>query len=198
VVNVRSPGGRLPRVVALTGRSAAAPIVALCVLVVIAEAASYRGRTSREPVYSVSQVLVGRAHGPAAWAGRTVLVRGRLVGICDYSYAAGASPPAFCPRMLAPDRQEGTQVTVHPSSYSPHMAYVSVLGAVLSLDGGPIPAPNPLIAALVQIPALDNRLPWSDDRFVQPGIYRVKISDNRGSHCVRAAVCFDAQLLSRQ
>ncbi len=180
-------------------RVATAPIVALCLLVAIAGAAVVgRRRDSRERVYTVPQVLVGRVQRPAAWAGRTVLVRGRLVGICDYSYVGRAPSPALCPRILVPDRREETQVTVRPSSYGPRMAYVSVLGVVLSLDGGPIPAPNSIIAALAHIPALDNRLPWSDDRFVQLGIYQVRINDNRGLRCVRAAVCFDAQLLSRQ
>lgn len=183
-------GGRTPGVVAYVAIAAIAVIVAM--------ASAGRGHAPQEPVYSVAQILVGRARGRAAWTGRTVLVRGRLVGICDYSYATYAArtpSSALCPRMLAPDMQAGAQVTVRPSSYGPHMAYISVLGAVLSLDGGPMPAPNPLIAALAHIPVLSSRVAWSSDQFVQQGIYRVRIGDNQGSRCVRAAVCFDAQLL---
>ena len=39
--------------------------------------------SSQNPVYAVAAAEAGLAHDPAAWVGRTVLLRGRLLG-CPY------------------------------------------------------------------------------------------------------------------
>ncbi len=114
------------------------------------------------PVYTVAQVRAGLARQPAAWAGRTLLVRGVAV---ESFWLTGATTsmghfcylPSFTCPLVAPN---GTTVylaivddSVRPNPRRPFFMVQAANTTTLFLAVQPI-TPNPLIAFARRLPPL--------------------------------------------
>ncbi len=165
-------------------------LLALVVVLVAGLVAAVIGRRAPEQAYTVAQVRAGLARQPAAWAGRTLLVRGVATEsfwatgpttgggyFCDPGSIGG--PPQSCP-LAAP---HGATVYLTLVDDSDQQANTPTL--VLAVQ--PV-APNPLIALVRQLPPLARFLPMQGQGQGQaPGgvshLYRIRLRSTGSAPC---------------
>ncbi len=169
------------------------------------------------PVYTVAQVRAGLARQPAAWAGRTLLVRGSAtqtlwaIGsttrrayefhLCDARFFGGH--PQFC--QLARPNEAIVYLTLIDDSVQlnpryPHFILQQAKMMALNLAVQPV-APNPLVALARRLPPLARFLPMQGQ---VPGgmshLYRIRLQSAGSARCAQpssfdctAGVLVDAQ-----
>ncbi len=169
------------------------------------------GQRALGQTYTVAQVRAGLAQQPAAWAGRTVLVRGTAA---VSSWAMGSRTATIqvsgiqicglqsCP-LAAPNG--GTvyltliDSSVPPNPRRPVSMFVQANTPTLVLVVQPV-APNPLIALASRLPALTRFLPTPGQ---VPGgvahLYRVRLRPTSSAPCANLSfTCADGVLVDAQ
>jgi hypothetical protein len=154
------------------------------------------------PVYTVAQVRAGLARRPAAWAGRTALVRGAAVESAwatgptiGEGMTCGARPSASgnsqsCP-LVAPNGRtlylRLVDDSTLPNLTRPFLMSQQDNRLTLLLAVQPI-APNPLIALARRLPPLARFLPMQGQ---VPGgvshLYRIRLQPAGSAPCARPA-----------
>jgi len=192
-------------------------VVGMAVLAGLVAAVVSRLFSSDGPVYTVAQVRAGLARQPAAWAGRTLLVRGSatqtLWGI--RSTPSGAYEVHFCnarffgghPQFCALTRPNGATVYLtlidDSARIDPRRPFFILQQAkmmALNLAVQPV-APNPLVALARRLPPLARFLPMQGQ---VPGgvshLYRIRLQSAGSARCAQpssfdcaAGVLVDAQ-----
>jgi len=183
------------------GRRAAATLgVVLGVALLAGLVAAVAGRPSSGPVYTVAEVRAGLARQPAAWAGRTLLVRGSAtqtlwaIGsttsgayefhLCDPRFFGGH--PQFCP--LAGPNGGTVYLTLLDDSVQLNPRYPAFIlqqakMMAVNLAVQPV-APNPLIALARRLPPLARFLPMQGQ---VPGgvshLYRIRLQSVGSARC---------------
>ncbi len=182
------------------GRRAAATLgVVLGMALLAGLIAAVAGRPSSGPVYTVAEVRAGLARQPAAWAGRTLLVRGSAAEtfwatgptsgeghLCDPRFFGGH--PQFCP--LATPNGATVYLTllddsVHLNLRHPAFMLQQATMMALNLAVQPV-APNPLIALARRLPPFARFLPMQGQ---VPGgvshLYRIRLQSAGSARCGR-------------
>jgi hypothetical protein len=125
---------------------ALALVVPTAVLLAVALGAAMRGGAPAGPVYSPGQVKAGLSASPRSWAGRSVLVRGTLIGLSSLGLAAspfyvlhGMSGPARAARGAGPPAHQDAFLLLLPPVDTP---FLSLLRG-LPLVSGLVPAHQP-------------------------------------------------------
>ncbi len=161
-------------------------------------------------VYTVAQVQAGLQQHRAAWAGRTVRVRGMVGGGVSGStymvFRCGRSPSpcmvnvparALAHLLLVPEGADGGATNVTVSEGNQTLTYQSSTAASPAPGMLVLVQPrvtNTLLAVLRQLPLVSSLMPVEGQKaFQQSGVYRIHIPTNRT--CDTAAqVCDDATL----
>ncbi len=134
-------------------------LLSLALVVVLARAVVTRPSPAREIVYTVAQVRAGLSRSPGRWVGRTVLVRGSVVG-CRRREGCLA-PLAGIP---AEGLVDGIPIIEMPRT--------TVLSLALPLQV----EQDPLWAFLRRVPPLRQIVPAPPRLFTaQPATYRVRL-----------------------
>ncbi len=201
---------RVARPTRRRGPSAVALGVLLGLAVLAGLVAAVAGHPSSPagPVYTVAQVRAGLARQPAAWVGRTVLVRGiAILSFWPIGSAGGSSvpcalppgalPPAlhgpqFCPLAAPPPAPRGTTVylrLVDDSARSDprHPFFLLRPSNLLTLELAVQPVTlNPLMAVARRLPPLARFLPAPEQ---VPGgvshLYRVRLRLTSYAPCIK-------------
>ncbi len=151
------------------------------------------------PVYTVAQVRAGLARQPAAWAGRTLLVRGSAAAsfwasgpttgqghLCDPRFYGGR--PQSCP--LAAPHGATVYLTLMDDSVQldprrPFFILQQAKMTALNLAVQPV-APNPLIALARRLPPLARFLPIQGQvPGGVPHLYRIRLQPAGSARCAR-------------
>jgi hypothetical protein len=177
------------------------------------------GGVAPEPIYTIAQVRAGLAHDRAAWVGRSVLVRARVmaallgrgafslgVPLSDYVVTKGRwEPPRCittstgCPSPLAGLIPPGTIPDLHLQLKPawPHMSPVLWVRPQSPAPWIRPPHPAPWLAFLRRLPLLRRVLPGPQQgRWGVYTVYRVQILPPHRSRCAPTP-CGDALLLDR-
>jgi hypothetical protein len=175
------------------------------------------GGVATEPVYTIAQVRAGLAHNPAAWAGRSVLVRARVMAallvrgafsegapLSDYVVTKGRwEPPKCittstgCPSPLAGLVPPGTIPDLHLQLKPawPQMSPVLWVRPQSPVPWIRPPPPAPWLAFLRRLPLLQRVLPRPQrGRWGVYTVYRIQILPPHRSRCTPTP-CDDAVLL---
>jgi len=202
--------GKWVRAAALSGPLA---ILAL-VLILICTVGPLAHRPTATPVLSMAEVAAGVARRPAAWAGRTILVSGLVMGYATTRWAgthwqagefwtptpcdappcppdmAGAFPPGTSFHLaLAPDRPTRSDdwpfwVTYHPQPRP------TALGAIVSALRR-----VPIIGNLIPVPQTPFTSPTQFTQWGVPRIYRLQLASRLPYGSCRQGVC-DAAVMT--
>jgi hypothetical protein len=181
------------------------------------------GDMAPEPVYTIAQVRAGLAHDPAAWVGRSVLVRARVMGaiwlrgafsegapLSDYVVTKGRLPPprcittsTGCPSPLAglvppgasPALGANPDLHLQLKPAWPHMSPVLWVRPQSPAPWiRPLP-PAPWLAFLRRLPLLQRVLPGPQrGHWGVYTVYRIQILPPHRSRCAPTP-CDDALLL---
>jgi len=150
-------------------RRAAATLSLVLGVVLLVAAVAARLSSPSEPVYTVAQVHAGLAHQPAAWVGRTVLVREVAFESSWIGRSSGGG--SWCPGSIVGPR---SCPLAAPNGVTLYLKFVDDSGRLdprrpffippqanlLTLDLAMQPvAPNPLIALARRVPPLARFLP---------------------------------------
>ncbi len=177
-------------------------VLGLALLAGLVAAVAGRPFSPAGPVYTVAEVRAGLARHPAAWAGRTLLVRGVAVesswairstisGVYEFHLCDArsfGSHPSFCP-LAGPNRTTvyltliDDSVQINPM-YTPFILPQAKM-ITLNLAVQPI-TPNPLIALARRLPPLAGFLPMQGQ---VPGgvshLYRIHLQSAGSARCAR-------------
>lgn len=174
-------------------------VVGLVVAVVGIVSIAVAGGDGHNIVYTLAAVQVGRTQHPRAWAGRSVLVRGRITVAYALQSRRGVIwwLPTDCAAVSAclSDRQIRAVV---PRGADLHLILrsegVLVPGRSALLVLSP-PPPDARFAALARLPLIGRLLPRpSDARWGAATIYRIRVLPAHPASCQPLA-CDDGQLL---
>ncbi len=175
-------------------RRAAATLTLILGVVLLVAAVAGRLSSHAEPVYTVAQVRAGLARQPAAWVGRTVLVRGVAFESSWVGRSSGGGSwcpssivgPQSCP-LAAPNgvtlylKLVDDSIRLDPRR--PFFIPPQVNRLTLDLAMQPV-APNALIALARQVPPLTRFLPTPGQ---VPGgvshLYRVRLRSAGTTSC---------------
>jgi len=177
-------------------------VLGLALLAGLVAAVVGRPSSPAGPVYTVAQVRAGLARQPAAWAGRTLLVRGSATQtlwpiestpsgayeyhLCDPRFFGGG--PQFCP--LARPNGATVYLTLLDDSVQlnpryPGFILLQAKMMALNLAVQPV-APNPLIALARRLPPLARFLPMQGQ---VPGgvshLYRIRLQSAGSARCAQ-------------
>lgn len=172
----------------------AALLLVVAVMAVAGFAAlASRGQSTPGRVYPVAQVLAGLTRHPGAWAGRTVLVQGAVVGYvfgnttigiagCRSGPCGGSTPlpPHVTAHLvLAPISAAATVDGIGMSLGDGRISYGSSAtgGSIRAFIVRAAPAPSDgLLAALRRLPLVGRLVPPAGLRTVDTsGVYRVQL-----------------------
>ncbi len=192
-----------------TGRRRAAAtlgvVLGMALLAGLVAAVVGRLSSPTGPVYTVRQVRVGLVRQPAAWAGRTLLVRGiaavsfwatgptTAVGQDCYRPLPSSNSPGFCP-LVAPNRATVHLWLIDDSLRSnlsrPFFAVQPSNTTTLILAVQPV-APNPLIALARRLPPLARFLPIQGQvPGGVPHLYRIRLRSAGSTPCAGSSFTF--------
>jgi len=188
-------------------------LLALGVVLVAGLVAAAVGRRAPAQAYTVAQVRAGLAQHPAAWVGRTVLVRGVAVESSwvtgptsgEGHFCFGSSRSQSC-SLAAPN---GATVyltliddSVHPGPMRHIFFYRQPEMAMMTIDLTVQPVtPNPLIALARRLPPLARFLPMQG---LIPGgvshLYRIRLRSAGSARCggPLPLTCTDGVLVDAQ
>ncbi len=187
-----------------SGRRAAATmgvVVGMALLAGLVAAVAGRPSSPAGPVYTVAQVLVGLTRQPAAWAGRTVLVRGTPVSsawVTGPTSGAGINCAPPRPRRFG-SLQPCSLPLVAPNGTALYLQLVDDSARLYPMRPLPTPqqpntwslvvvvqpvVPNPLIVLARRLPLLTRFLPAQ--RQVPSGVsrlYRIRLRPTSSVPC---------------
>jgi hypothetical protein len=188
-------------------------LLALGVVLVAGLVAAAVGRRAPAQAYTVAQVRAGLAQHPAAWAGRTVLMRGVAVESSwvtgptsgESHFCFGSSRSQSC-SLAAPN---GATVyltliddSVHPGPMRHIFFFRQPEMAMMTIDLTVQPVtPNPLIALARLLPSLAHFLPMQG---LIPGgvshLYRIRLRSAGSARCggPLPLTCTDGVLVDAQ
>jgi len=179
-------------------------LLALGLVLVAGLVAAVVGRRAPERVYTVAQVRAGLARQPAAWAGRTLLVRGiAAASSWDVGVGPGVNAIQFCgtrPIGSAPQPCELPLAAPNGPNGAGTTAYLTLVDASVRVDPihpffmprrvnalvlavQPV-TPNPLVALARRLPPLARFLPVP--RQVPGGVsqlYRIRLRPAGSARC---------------
>jgi hypothetical protein len=189
----------------------------ICLVLTVGLIVAIVAGAATEPVYTIAQVRAGLAHDPAAWVGRSVLVRGRVMAsvlgrgafslgtpLSDYVVTKGRMQPprcittsTGCPSPLAGIVPPGTS-PVLLLQLKPAWPRRSPVLWVRPQSPAPWIRPQPpapWLASLRRLPLLRRVLPGPQrGRWGVYTVYRIQILPPHRSRCAPTP-CDDALLL---
>jgi len=177
-------------------------VLGLALLAGLVAAVVGRPSSPAGPVYTVAQVRAGLARQPAAWAGRTLLVRGIAaqtlwatgptngIGQSCYRPFPPSSGPGSCP-LVAPHGATVYLWLIDDSSQSlrSHLSQPLFLAqpsdtTILGLVVQPV-TPNPLLALARRVPPLARFLPIQGQvPGGVPHLYRIRLQSIGSTSCL--------------
>src|SRR2546423_254472 len=135
------------------------------------------------PVYTVTELRARLTHGPSAWVGHMVLVRGTVTGCgfgrpCPLAMVVQCATPGPC----RPIRLSGMMLVDQPTA-----SWLRGLPVQLGTQ-------NPQLAFLRRLPLVGRVVPPPQGvRWGIPAVYRVQLQPTQRSVCV-SSPCYEAVL----
>jgi len=188
------------------------PLALALVLILVCTVGPLAHRPAATPVLSMAEVAAGVARRPAAWAGRTILVSGRVMGYATTRWAgthwqAGEfwmpTPcDAPCPPDMAGAYPPGTLfhlalVPDHPTRSGDWPFWVAYRPQPPTTPGAIVGALRrvPIVGDLIPVPQTPFTSPTQFTQWGVPRIYRLQLASRLPYSSCRQGVC-DAAVMT--